>query len=289
MARDFSLKFSKLRRRFARPKGTKRIGVLPSLMTLGNLLCGFLSLLQTANGCFEMAAWLILVAMIFDALDGKIARMTKVTSEFGAQLDSLSDMITFGAAPAFLVACMCSYLRSKLAWLVGAVFVISVALRLARFNVENQPGEEHHRFFKGLPSPAGAGFVASLVILHFDLLQREYDINFFLQALPFVSLAISVLMISGVRYIHVLNTVIEVRKPFEYLALLVFIVVFGAFTYPFSVTLLFGVYVASGVYTTVKMRLTKPAEAKAPERQALRPGEDLSWSAARPGEELPPN
>ena len=228
MARDFSLKLSKLRRRFAKPKGTKRIGVLPSLMTLGNLLCGFLSLLQTANGRFEMAAWLILLAMVFDALDGKIARLTKVTSDFGGQLDSLSDMIAFGAAPAFLVAFMSSYLRAKLAWLVGSVFVISVALRLARFNVENQPGEEHHRFFKGLPSPAGAGFVASLVILHFDLLQREYDINFFLQALPFVSLAISVLMISGVRYIHVLNTVLKDQKPFEYLAQLVFIAVFGA-------------------------------------------------------------
>jgi CDP-diacylglycerol--serine O-phosphatidyltransferase len=292
MARDFSLKLSKLRRRFARPKGTKRIGVLPSLMTLGNLLCGFLSLLQTANGRFEVAAWLILVAMIFDALDGKIARMTKVTSDFGAELDSLSDMIAFGAAPAFLVAFMSSYLPGKLAWLVGAVFVISVALRLARFNVETSPSEEHHRFFKGLPSPAGAGFVASLVILNFDLLQNGYEIDLLVKALPFVSLGISVLMISGVRYIHVLNTVLKGQRPFEYLAQLVFIVVFGAFTYPFSVALLFGVYVASGVYTTMKMRLTKPAEskpaeAKAPEGGALRPVEDLPWRTVRPGEESP--
>ena len=285
MARNISLKLSKFRRRFARPKGTKRIGVLPSLMTLGNLLCGFLSVMQTANGRLEMAAWLILLAMVFDALDGKLARMTKVTSDFGAQLDSLSDMVTFGAAPAVLVAFMSSYLRAKLAWLVGAVFLVSVALRLARFNVENQPGEEHHRFFKGLPSPAGAGFVASLVILHFDLLQQGYDINFFLQALHFVSLVVSVLMISGVPYIHVLNTVLKGQKPFAYLVQLMFIAVFGAFTYPFSVALLFGVYVASGVFTTVRMWLARPAEEGAPETPALHEAEDLTWQAARPGEE----
>jgi CDP-diacylglycerol--serine O-phosphatidyltransferase len=247
-------------------------------MTLGNLFCGFLSILQTANGRLEMAAWLILLAMIFDALDGKLARITKGTSDFGAQLDSLSDMITFGAAPAFLLTSMSSYLPSKLPWLVGAMYLISVTLRLARFNVENLPGEEHHRFFKGLPSPAAAGFVASLVILHFDLLQREYEIEILVKAIPFLALGLSVLMLSGVRYMHVLNTVLKGQRPFEYLAQLVFLVLFGAFTYPFSVALLFAVYVASGLFTTVKMRLTKPAVEKAPEGEPRLGGGDLRVS-----------
>ena len=287
MPRDISLKFSKFRRRFAKPKGTKRIGVLPSLMTLGNLLCGFISMMQTANGRYEMAAWLILAAMIFDALDGKLARMTKGTSNFGAELDSLSDMITFGAAPAFLAAFMSSSLRSKLAWVVGAMFLISVALRLARFNVETQPGEEHHRYFKGLPSPAGAGFVASLVILHFDLLQQGYEIEFIVKALPYLTLAISVLMITGVRYLHVLNTVLKDQKPFEYLAQLVFLVVFAALTYPFSVPLLFGVYVVSGPFTTLRMLLTKPVAATAQIQPPapVPPPEELPLGPARSVEE----
>ena len=285
MARNISLKFSKFRRRFAKPKGTKRIGILPSLLTLGNLLCGFISMMQTANGRYEMAAWLILVAMIFDALDGKLARMTRGTSQFGAELDSLSDMVTFGAAPAFLAAFMSSFLRSKLAWLVGAMFLTSVALRLARFNVETQPGEEHHRYFKGLPSPAGAGFVASLVILHFDLLQQGYEIDFVVNALPYLTLAISVLMISGVRYLHMLNTVLEGQRPFEYLALLVFLVIFGAMTYPFSLVLLFGVYVVSGPFTTLKMRLTRPVAAQAPVQPAAPSPENVSLGPARGLEE----
>ncbi len=288
MARDLSSRLSKFRRRFAKAKRSKQIGVLPSLMTLGNLFCGFLSLLESANGRLEIAAWLILLAMVFDALDGKLARMTNETSDFGAQLDSLSDMITFGAAPAFLVAFTSSYLPPKLPWLVGAMFVIAVALRLARFNVEHMPAEEHHRYFKGLPSPAGAGFIASLVILHFDLLQQGYDLEFFVKALPFFSLGISVLMISGVRYVHVLNTVLKGQKPFEYLAQLVFLTLFGAITYPFSVALLFGVYVGSGLYTTARMRLTRPAEERKDlesEKEGLRPPGDLSWQTTEPGEE----
>jgi CDP-diacylglycerol--serine O-phosphatidyltransferase len=282
MARDISLKFSKIRRRFSKAKGTRQIGVVPSLMTLGNLFCGFLSIMETANGRQEIAAWLILLAMVFDALDGKLARITRGVSDFGAQLDSLSDMITFGAAPAFLVATMSSYLPSKLPWLVGAMFLISVALRLARFNVEHSPGEEHHRFFKGLPSPAGAGAVASLVILHFDLLERQYELEILVKALPFVSLGISVLMISGIRYVHMLNTVLKGQKPFEYLAQLVFLVLFGAFTYPFSVALLFGVYVGSGIFSTVKTRLAKPVPEEAKD---VEPSVSATRKLILPGEE----
>jgi CDP-diacylglycerol--serine O-phosphatidyltransferase len=146
-----------------RKKRLRHVAVLPTLMTLGNALCGFGAIACVAEGpqFFERAAWLILLAMVFDALDGRLARMTGSASNFGAQLDSLSDMVTFGVAPVVLVMQVMTnplpVLQTKLVWLICALYVACAALRLARFNVETTPDEAAHDHFRGFHRPGPPG------------------------------------------------------------------------------------------------------------------------------------
>jgi len=187
--------------------------------------------------------------MIFDALDGKIARLTRATSDFGSQLDSLADMITFGLAPALLVKTMIEDIErfpNKIGWAIGALYVICTALRLARFNVETEESEESHRYFKGLPSPAAAGLIASLAIFDAEL-GKEHDVHVVAAIMPFVMLAVAALMISRVRYVHLLNMLSQRPRPFGFLSQLIFLGVFVALTREVSLTLAFGAYAASGV------------------------------------------
>lgn len=179
--------------------------VYPSMVTLGNLFCGFLAIAYVSDGKLTTAAWLIFAGMVFDVLDGKVARLTKGSSDFGMQLDSLADMISFGVAPAFLAKVYItqdpSLISSRVAWILCLSYVVCAALRLARFNVETDHDESSHQYFKGLATPAAAGVVSSLVLSDF----------FFTQILPmqqykvFLMVAVSVLsilMVSEVRYVH---------------------------------------------------------------------------------------
>ena len=241
----------------------KRIPVLPSLVTIGNVVCGFTAIGYAAHGSFGHAAWYILFAMVFDALDGKIARLTRATSDFGAQLDSLADVITFGIAPALLVKTMIEDVErfpNNIGWGISALYVICTTLRLARFNVETEESEESHQYFKGLPSPAAAGLIASLAI--FDCtLAKEHDVHIVAFILPFVTLAVAALMISRVRYMHLLNTLFRRPRPFGFLSQLIFLGVFVALTQEVSLCLAFGAYAASGVIGAIRSHATAPAEA----------------------------
>ena len=139
----------------------KAIHILPSLFTTGNVFCGFYAFVAVLNEDFYYAAWAIVIGMIFDGLDGRIARMTKTTSAFGMQYDSLADIITFGMAPAFLAYSWVLKPFGRLGWMAAFLFLLCTALRLARFNVS--PGHYEGRF-EGLPSPAAAGVVLSWVL-----------------------------------------------------------------------------------------------------------------------------
>ena len=228
------------------------IGLLPSLITLGNIVCGFaavcfatiglvtlvlapapeieqsriVALVTPLRGAdpFAIAAALIFVAMIFDALDGKVARMTNLTTEFGAQLDSLCDIVSFGVAPAYLVFLEVLskdlFRHYRYAWVCAVLYVVCAALRLARFNVETQPDEESHMHFRGLPTPAAAGVLAGLTIVNANL---PFDYPWAAKVMPFVAVILAGLMISQVRYIHLLNVLFRHKKPFTYLVLLVFL------------------------------------------------------------------
>ena len=235
----------------------RRIAVLPTLMTLLNAVCGFTAISFTARGMndpealllvrpamtyFTAAAVMILLAMVADMMDGQLARLAKKTSSFGRNLDSISDMLSFGAAPAFLMLVMVESgpthvapadpffgsIPGRLVWLIAVMYVCCTALRLARFNVEAPEQASSHKRFKGLPSPAAAGAIVSLVLLYNDLIsQLNQDIlpdfaqagsTVILFALPGVTALVALLMVSQVPYQHVVNHTIHGRRPFGYVA-----------------------------------------------------------------------
>ena len=148
-----------------RPRG---IYLLPNAFTTAALFCGFYAIVQAMNQKFEHAAWAIFIAMILDGLDGRIARLTNTQSEFGAQYDSLSDMVSFGAAPALVIyEWSLRGLDNKLGWIAAFIYCSGAALRLARFNTNIEVVDK--RFFQGLPSPAAAAMVAGFILIMTDL------------------------------------------------------------------------------------------------------------------------
>lgn len=231
------------------------VSTLPSLITLGNLWCGFASIFYASRLLSEpaetyifhdwtplmVAAAMIFLGMIFDGMDGYVARMTKHVSKFGAQLDSMADMVTFGIAPAFLVIQLVnigtpffgemhpkwSVFFDRAVFIVAGVYVACTALRLARFNVETEGDDvDSHVYFCGLPSPGAAGTIASLVLLHQYLLARNVDsIAAYITAITMVSVAfVSALgMVSSLRYSHVVNRFLRDRATFSYVAIVVIV------------------------------------------------------------------
>lgn len=134
---------------------------MPTVFTVGNLFCGFGSLLQAYSGKFGWAALLIIIAGLLDGLDGRIARLTNTTSEFGIQFDSLADVVSFGVAPAFLVYTWALAPFERVGWWIAFVYVVCLAMRLARFNIQSKASDK--RYFAGMPSPAAAGVLACVV------------------------------------------------------------------------------------------------------------------------------
>ncbi len=229
----------------------KYITILPSLITLLNGACGFAAIgfaskigaehfsfrnLEHSN--FAWAGYMIFIAMIADMLDGRVARMSQTTSSFGGQLDSLCDMISFGVAPAFLVLKVLYYKLTdlvhpsaitepflvKFIWISSALYMCCAAIRLARFNVENEEDETSHMHFVGLPTPAAAGVIGSLVVFYEYLVTAgpmNSVISFvgdtILILLPFIAIGTSILMISRIQYPHIVNHYLKGRKPLEHL------------------------------------------------------------------------
>lgn len=244
----------RMRRRIAARRG---LAVLPTLFTLGNLLCGFFAIfLATRPQDAAMplgwtpqtfAAVFIFLGMVCDGLDGRLARLARATSELGEQLDSMADMVTFGVAPAIvvvqLVGVQTPFLSDtpgtdsyfdRAALIVAAIYVACAAMRLARFNVEVvSPAEHDHMSFKGLPSPGAAGTVASLVLLHEHFLRHldgdapRYDpwvLGVSAIAMVAVTMLAAVAMVSRLRYVHVINRYVRGRAPFDALATALIIV-----------------------------------------------------------------
>jgi CDP-diacylglycerol--serine O-phosphatidyltransferase len=230
----------------------KYIAVLPSLITLMNGLFGFMAVGYASRGFgmeglifnrpgltfFALAGYMVFFAMVADMLDGRVARWSNTTSSFGGQLDSLCDAISFGVAPAFLMVKVVEVrLRllhaenpvlagfiGKTVFFAAAVYVCCAVVRLARFNVENQDDESAHMSFSGLPSPAAAGTIVSLVIFQQDLLPKIADRTeaifrisetVIVWGLPVVAFLAGLLMVSRVRYPHVLNQYLRGKKAFS--------------------------------------------------------------------------
>jgi len=242
----------------------RTVAIFPTLFTLGNLMCGFFAIVVAArvesptsvemrrapeiafrnpghvirqfdptddtHNCM-LSGWLIFLAMIFDALDGHVARLSRATSDFGAQLDSLCDLVTFGVAPGFLLVKMCpqfSFLHRETVWIIAAAYAACAALRLARFNVETGEDDDHLHF-SGLPSPAAAASIAGFAILFYEL-RREGNqliyatsIDHAVQyVLPLFAVIVALLMVSRIPYPHVVNQAFRGQRGMGHIVGLLF-------------------------------------------------------------------
>lgn len=258
---------------------------MPTLFTLGNLICGFFAIVvlsrierpvsdqvrpaasiklsvkdlpESARELIDsddpthnlmLSGALILLAMLFDAIDGQVARITRATSDFGAQLDSLCDLVSFGLAPAILLVKMCpqfSFYHRDAIWCIAAVFACCAALRLARFNVESD-SDDDHTMFAGLPTPAAAAAIGSFAILSYSLRNENavvindhfklYDL-WMQRLVPLFAVIISVLMVSRLPYPHPLTQFLRGQRSFAQLIAIVFSLMLILIVWNYAIPLL---------------------------------------------------
>lgn len=201
-------------------RGLRRgIYLLPNLLTISSLFCGVSSLIRTLNGEYDVAAWLIFLSAVFDALDGTVARVTRTQSLFGQELDSLSDVVAFGVAPGLLMFLWA--LQPFGNWGLGAgfLYIACTALRLARFNVQSGTVERTH--FQGIPSPGAAIMIAATVLLYYDMGGEGSPSRHITLLIECYALAL--LMVSNIPYLSSKALHLESVKAFQTLILVVFL------------------------------------------------------------------
>ncbi|MFH1919484.1 MAG: CDP-diacylglycerol--serine O-phosphatidyltransferase [Planctomycetota bacterium] len=250
-----------------------RLAAVPTLLTLGNGVCGLGSIAMATlareqlgeTSAIFYAGVLIYVGMAFDGLDGYVARLMNQTSRFGAELDSLCDAITFTVAPVFIMLALVDAFPLRFLWGIGLLFMVCGLLRLARFNVE-QATDDAHDWFRGLPTPAAAGTLASFAIALPAFRQLVADtmpeaprhlgegiIALTIYILPILTVVLALLMVSRIRYPHILNQWTRGRRTFFNLVQLVFVVVALITVHELALPLLF-CYYALGRPVAVWMR-----------------------------------
>lgn len=221
----------------AKKDETERLKIyfLPNLMTAGNLFCGFLALTKIVyadlgdpiafNATIRQALFLILLACIFDLLDGRLARMGGAESPFGREFDSLADLISFGAAPAFLVHRIVFrdvfVSNPQIGWFIASVYLICGALRLARFNcLAAMPGGGGNKDFMGFPIPAAAGLIASLTLFLMWVDEKGFATGYWRYGLPVILIFLSAMMVSEVKYPSFKKLDLRATKPFTKIVVL---------------------------------------------------------------------
>jgi len=265
----------------------KRIAVLPTLLTLGNGVCGFAAIAYASkitldgtmsggdiNYYFLLSAGLIVAAMLFDALDGTAARLSRSASEFGGQLDSLCDAISFGAAPAFLLLRLGQEWQgrpvfAKTVAVIAALYLACAVLRLARFNTENTHDPSSHKRFKGLPSPAAAGCLASLVVLRSELTStwtgfEERAVHEFVKVwAPLGAVALALLMVSRLSYPHFTRQLLRGRRQFRFVVQAVLFLAVVALAPELALFLMFWAYALTPPLRSL-LRQLRPRPVPAP-------------------------
>jgi len=230
----------------APPKRRRGIYLLPNMLTTAALFAGFYAIVAAMQDRFDTAAIAIFVAMVLDGLDGRVARLTQTQSDFGGEYDSLSDMVSFGLAPALVVYAWALESLGKSGWLAAFVFTAGAALRLARFNV--QKGVVDKRYFQGLASPSAAALVAGLVWVGVDLGIPGEDLRLVAFA---ITVTAGLLMVSNFRYRSFKDVDVKGRMPFmmAVAVMLVFTIVF--IQPPLVLFTLASVYTLSGIVVTL--------------------------------------
>lgn len=236
----------------------KGIYVLPNTITLCGMFAGFYAIVSALQGNFTHSAWAILVAGVFDALDGWVARLTHSTTRFGIELDSLSDVIAFGVAPASLVYKWSLTPFGRIGWAAAFLFVACGAMRLARFNI--QMGSSERRSFTGMPIPAAAGILAAMTLFYNELGWDSEGSYFVL----LITILCSVLMVSTLRYHSLKEINLKERKPFWILVSLVMTFVIVVAHPEIALFALAALYLSSGIAEWLYLHLRKGKEAKPP-------------------------
>jgi len=241
---------------------TRGIYLLPSAFTVANIFCGFYAIISSIRGDIGLAGILIGWAILLDTLDGRVARFANASSEFGKEFDSLADQVSFGVAPMVLSYQWGLHLWPRMGWLIGFLFVICGAMRLARFNIQQSSTDK--RFFVGLPIPAAAGVVAALAYRFPDLLPTRSE------SLPLMALVLvlSLLMVSKVRYYSFKDFDLRRRQPHLVILFLAIFLV-AIFTHPQAVLLTMAcAYLASGFVLKIWSLLSAKSASPASPRPA---------------------
>lgn len=233
----------------------RKVYILPNLFTTASLFCGLLAIIHIHGGRYELACTLILISAVLDALDGRIARLTRTQSPFGLNYDSLSDLVAFGVAPALLIYGWLQGVSSgglnRVAMGVSILYAICGALRLARFNV--QVKKEEKKRFTGLPTPAAAGTVVATFLALWRIPLDESGISFlFLRLLPLLLIGLACLMVSNIPYPSMKSLDLERRKPFDYLVLIIIMLCFSVALWHMRTLILllgFWLYVLWGIFS----------------------------------------
>jgi CDP-diacylglycerol--serine O-phosphatidyltransferase len=251
----------KRKRRSDRRQLQRGIYALPNLLTTANLFCGFYAIVAAIQGLFLKGAIAIIVAAIFDALDGKIARVTSTESRFGLEYDSLSDVISFGVAPGILVYLWALQPFGRLGWLAALIFVACGTLRLARFNA--QAHVMSSEYFNGLPIPAAAFLIAATVLLHHRLGGTGTAKHVTILIMIYV---LSCLMVSTMKYHSFKHLGLFKKMRFDMLVVVVMLFILIAAEPAIACFLIMLAYVMSGPFTTLWLRKKRQSEAAAGER-----------------------
>lgn len=231
-------------------KRRKGIYLLPNLFTTAALFSGFYAVLAAVNGHYEAAAIAIFVAMVLDGMDGRVARMTNTQTAFGAEYDSLSDMVAFGLAPALVMYVWALKDLGKFGWLAAFIYTAAAALRLARFNT--QVGIADKRFFQGLPSPAAAAILAAAIWSAVEYGISKDDVD---SMVGIMTAVVGILMVSNIRY-HSFKE-LDFRGKVPFFALVVIMLVFAIILWqpPAIMFIVFTCYAVSGpVLTLISLR-----------------------------------
>lgn len=227
----------------------KGIYLLPNLFTTASLFAGFYAVVAAMKGMFDIAPIAIFIAMIADSLDGRIARLTNTQTAFGAEYDSLSDMVAFGIAPALVVYQWSLQTLGKVGWLGAFIYVAAVALRLARFNV--QVGKVDKRFFMGLPCPSGAAIITALVWLGSDVRVNAIFPSLLVELL---TIAVAAAMVSTIPYHSFKDLDFKDRVPYFSILLVILIFVGIAIKPDLVLFVVFGAFGLSGPLLWIKNR-----------------------------------
>ena len=237
------------------PQSDPKIYVLPTLMTAGNVLCGYVATLQIFDGRmqdnmlhYHYAILAILAACVFDALDGRVARMVGQESPFGMQLDSLADIISFGVAPALLVHdIVLKDIDRRIGWTISCIYLVCGAMRLARFNcLAMCDVKSSSKNFRGCPIPAAAGVIASLTLAMIWWKEGERSIGQLKYGLAVLMLLLAFLMVSNLEYPSFKSVNWKLRRPFHVMVGALFVVVITMMNWQWMPAVLFVTYLLYG-------------------------------------------